>query len=85
MWKPNSIIILFYIFEQSAKDDTALWVCQSSRKLYGWGTCKLERPWMRHDEPDIGLSCQLHMLLYIDCMLSTNLSLIVSLMFNNNH
>ena len=33
----------------------------------------------------IGLSCQLHMLLYIDWMLSTNLSLIVSLMFNNNH
>ena len=46
---------------------------------------KLGRPWIRHDEPDIGLSCQLHMLLYIDCMLSTNLSLIVSLMFNNNH
>ena len=74
----KSIIVLLYLFKQSAKEDAFLWVCKSWRALHRQGAWKLGRLSTQHDNPisatDIGLSYQLHMLLYIDCMLLTNQS-----------
>ena len=70
MQKQNSVIVLLYIFKQSAKEDTSLQVGKSLRTL------QMRSLEMRDFEldmisTDIGLLCQLHVLLYIDCMLST--------------
>ena len=60
--------MFYYTFiEQSAKEDTPLWVCQSLRTLHGQWGWQLDRLWTQHGNPtspaDIGLSHQLHMLL----------------------
>ena len=72
MQKPYSIIVLFTFFQQSTKEDTFLWVFKSLRTPHGWAAWKLERLWIWHDNPisaaDIGLLCQLHMLLYTECV-----------------
>ncbi len=52
-------------------------IFKSLAALLGRGAWKLGGLWTRHDNPisdiaDIGLSCQVHMLLYIDWMLVTN-------------
>ena len=58
MGKPNSIIFLLHIFKQSAKENTALWVCKNFWTLHGWGAGKLGKILAWHDNPisveDIG-------------------------------
>ena len=73
MRKPNSLIILLYIFQT---------ICQrrhlSERTLHLWGAWKLGRLWTRHNylisATNIGLSCQLTTLLNNDYMLTNNQS-----------
>ena len=60
MRKPNLIIVLVYIFKQSAKEDI-FWFCKSSRTVQGRRARKLERLWTRQDNCNIYGSCYIIM------------------------
>lgn len=72
----TAIFFITHFSKQSAKEDTSLSLCKSLRTPHKQGARKLGIVWTPHDNPisaeDIGLPSQLHTLLYIDCMLSSN-------------